>query len=213
MREANRKPATRPGTVATAAAHSRVLRGGSALAALLACALLLLPGPVAAQEGRGPRVQDPGWRPVPDTPPAGPLLVRGSQAGPAQPRIKGALPPQVKCRLEQAFSVAVSTVRSNERCQGLFASLGLKGVDAFQLMLFFEGQDRGPCAKGAPAFNYYGHPLTGLCASFGRLEAGEAAVQLIHEALHVAGMNEFPNDPGGKTPSEISRLVRYSCFR
>lgn len=129
------------------------------------------------------------------------------------PRTRGFLPAPTRGRLESAFRVALAMVEASPRCQSLFSSLGTRGEDALHRAVFFAGQGTRPCDQGVPAFNYFGHPLTGLCPAFERLDIAEASVQLIHEALHVAGMNEYPNDPAGLTPHAITALVKQSCLR
>ena len=51
----------------------------------------------------------------------------------------------------------------------------------------------------------------GLCPSFGDLSSKQAAVVLIHEALHHAGLTEQPADPLGMTPDQRNQLVEASC--
>lgn len=182
--------------------------------------------PGVAEEGRyGPdqrttRSQEPGQRGLTDPASSGldelSLLQQAARAERrrlAQPTTSGFLPPPVKCRLESAFALAFQLIDGRTRCEALFAPLGQRGTDAIQRMVFFSAANGGPCRTGAPAFNYFGRPLTGVCDAFGRLDLQEAAVQVIHEALHVAGMNEYPNDPQGLTPHEISALVRTACLK
>ena len=52
-----------------------------------------------------------------------------------------------------------------------------------------------------------------LCPHFGDLNVPAAAMILIHEALHAAGLTERPRDPSGLLPPEINRLVAASCGR
>lgn len=128
------------------------------------------------------------------------------------PRTRGPLPAAMKGRLESAYPLALRIVESRPGCQGLFAPWRVPAELVFQRMVFFSATEKATCMTGAPAFNYFGHPLTGLCDSFSRLAVAEAAVLLIHEALHVAGLNEYPNDPMAMTPAQITRLVRSSCL-
>ncbi len=61
------------------------------------------------------------------------------------------------------------------------------------------------------AFTSLGSAVTRLCPGFARLDDERAAVILLHEALHRAGLDEWPHDPDGLTPQGINELVREGC--
>ncbi|HQT94581.1 MAG: hypothetical protein B7Z68_01875 [Acidobacteria bacterium 21-70-11] len=67
------------------------------------------------------------------------------------------------------------------------------------------------CQRGIAAFTVVRSPLSYLCAAYGTLETRHAAVTLIHEALHYAGLTERPSDPLGLSTDEINRMVRVCC--
>jgi hypothetical protein len=50
-----------------------------------------------------------------------------------------------------------------------------------------------------------------LCRGFSSLGAERAAVTLIHEALHWAGLSEKPLDKDGMDPRDIDRMVKKAC--
>lgn len=50
-----------------------------------------------------------------------------------------------------------------------------------------------------------------LCKAFETLGANDAAIRLIHESLHIAGLGENPPDPGAMTAPEINALVKQKC--
>ena len=56
-----------------------------------------------------------------------------------------------------------------------------------------------------------GYPYVFLCDRFKDLPLKEAAVILIHEALHVAGLQESPATPGKPTTHQIQDRVRQTC--
>ncbi len=56
-----------------------------------------------------------------------------------------------------------------------------------------------------------GYPYVFLCNQFKDLPLNEAAVILIHEALHVAGLKESPATPGKPTTHQIQNQVRQTC--
>ena len=73
------------------------------------------------------------------------------------------------------------------------------------------GERRELCVGGVTAFTQVGSRVTRLCPSFGDLDREAAALLLIHEALHSAGMPESPSSAGALTPSEINRMVKRAC--
>jgi hypothetical protein len=129
------------------------------------------------------------------------------------PRVQGSLPAEVRSKLSSAFGVAVRTVIARDECRQLFGALGVRGEYALARAVYFSAGTDGRCREGVPAWAHVGHPLTAVCDGFGRLEVNEAAVQVLHEALHTAGLDEWPHDSSGLRPAEISTLVRKRCFR
>ena len=53
--------------------------------------------------------------------------------------------------------------------------------------------------------------MTYLCRSFGRLAPRQAALRLVHEALHQAGLPEAPASPDALASAEINELVARDC--
>ena len=56
-----------------------------------------------------------------------------------------------------------------------------------------------------------GNPDVVLCRSFARLSDSEAAIILLHEALHLAGQPEYPIDPDAPNGLEITKMVMEGC--
>ena len=61
------------------------------------------------------------------------------------------------------------------------------------------------------AFTEVGSSVTYLCRDFGRLAPEQAAIRLVHEALHHAGLPEAPADPTALASAEINELVARDC--
>jgi len=57
------------------------------------------------------------------------------------------------------------------------------------------------------AFTAVGSAVTRVCPWFERMDDGHAAMILLHEALHRAGLDEWPHDPDGLTPQGITDMV------
>ena len=114
-----------------------------------------------------------------------------------------------------ARTIAIRRVGELEACQELFAAHGADGV---RILLDSDyraaqaGEAGGLCEKGASAFTGMTTGRTAVCAdSFLKLQPHVRAIVLLHEALHVAGLGQHPQHPGGMTPREIDGMVSRSC--
>ena len=133
---------------------------------------------------------------------------------PRKPTSWGDLPYRVSMRLRLAFPLAVKRLRNVPSCQALFEELGANGVEKLATTEYrspTEQQKSLPRIRLAKAFTLVGSSKTMLCQSFGEVPRGRAAITLIHEALHFAGLSERPVDPEGMTAGEIDRLVAKAC--
>ena len=130
--------------------------------------------------------------------------------------LAGYFPAQARIKLTSAIKVATKRVRKNQRCRSLFDPYTTNGVEAFELTSYHlagPGSRVDACGQqGVVAFTTVGGHRTHLCSAvFSRLNTPRAATVLIHEALHRAGMSEWPLDPEGKTSAEINLMVQRSC--
>ena len=109
-------------------------------------------------------------------------------------------------RLVRALELAAEHIRDYPSCQALFANRGKDGVETLLASVYYPAtlQDEGISCGGSAALTTVGGRVTRLCRSFGSLSQTQAAVILVHEALHHAGMTEYPSDPEGMTSVEIS---------
>lgn len=130
-----------------------------------------------------------------------------------EPWMTETMSPKISRKLATAFPVAVERLRSEPGCLGLFEELDADGLERLVYSLYVEvtlRQEQRFC-RGTSAFTMVGGRQTRLCRGFGRLADSQAAVVLIHEALHQAGMSEKPLDPQALDSSQINQLVRTSC--
>jgi hypothetical protein len=131
--------------------------------------------------------------------------------------VRGNLPGPVRLQLVLAFRMAQESIRTNQACSALFGRFGADGLDLLARVEFhavtIESTGRTCDRSGVAAFTTVKSSRIRLCPGFGVLPVPAAAVILIHELLHAAGMSEKPIDPKGLTPPEINRLVAVSCFR
>jgi hypothetical protein len=130
------------------------------------------------------------------------------------PEIEGEIKDfKVKSRLHYAFLGALKRVERLERCQGLFDEFGADGIDVLSnttYVLADADWAKKLCAS-ASAFTTVGGSKVWLCSNFGRLPEKDATEILLHEALHSAGLSEYPLDPNGLRPNEIDSMVRKNC--
>jgi hypothetical protein len=128
-------------------------------------------------------------------------------------RIEAALPCAVRQRLITSLELAVSVLGRSASCREMFQELGHDGADLLARTTFMAADARleATLCHGAEAFTVVGSNWTGLCRDFSQLTDLEAAVVLLHEALHHAGVTEWPLDPDARRSSEISADVGRRC--
>jgi len=131
-----------------------------------------------------------------------------------QPNLRSGLSPAVQGKLLEAFGLAARRVARSRTCGGLFAPFDGSGIDSLQRTFYYPAPPevvRARCVKGAAAATVPGSTVTWLCPSFGSLTTQRAALVLVHEALHCAGLPERPQVPGAMSSAEINDLVRDGC--
>jgi len=119
--------------------------------------------------------------------------------------------------LRAAFSRAELELRRNPKCRALFDEFGTDGLRELGRGRYRWAEMSGSGAlemcrrRDAAAFTTFGTEQTCLCPGFESLGIGDAAVILVHEAPHYAGMTEWPSDPNGLTSGQINQHVRANC--
>jgi hypothetical protein len=130
-----------------------------------------------------------------------------------RPRISSRVASNVRARLEAGFDIALDRLHRRAECRELFAELGEDGVGVLSRTLYYPADlahERQLC-HGALAFTMVGAAPTWVCHRVCRLPDHAVAVMLLHEALHHAGLDEWPHDPRGLRPRAIDRRVRRAC--
>jgi hypothetical protein len=133
-----------------------------------------------------------------------------------KPRILGGFSARTRSRLAVSFQLAVGRLQTLPACAELFAELGCDGVARLRSVRYQTVSDVGGdrvCGRGlgAAAFTTVGNLRTIVCPGFDRLGVDEAAVIVLHEALHAAGRTEWPLDPSAPNGGQINRLIRMAC--
>jgi len=135
-------------------------------------------------------------------------------AGEAAPRVLGRIPSALESRLQTAFDLARERLASRPACRELYRGLDRSGARSLLATRYLPTtlrERRRVCSRRVSAFTVTGGLATRLCPSFARLATPRAAVVLIHEALHSAGLPEAPQTPGALRSSEINELVARRC--
>jgi len=129
------------------------------------------------------------------------------------PRINRKVPPRLRSTLESGFELAVQKLSQEPMCRDLFEDFGVDGLNMLSTTLYYQADlkmEKQLCPR-AVAFTVVGGAPTWVCEQFAKLNDRRAAKVLLHEALHHAGMDEWPHDPEGLTPSAIDDLVEQAC--
>ena len=145
-------------------------------------------------------------------------------AVPIQPWIHHKMDPDVMAKLEAGFELAVERVRKIETCGDLFAELGADGLEMLKTALYLPvasyrheivvcGRDPSVNSRGAKNLAYakVGGSPTWICRHFSRVSPKTAAIAVIHEALHHAGLTERPHDRMAMSSIEITEMVTTAC--
>jgi len=118
-------------------------------------------------------------------------------------------------KLRAGFLVALERVQAIPQCAGLFSELDADGVEMMTTTLYTVTHplDEQSICQTAAAFTWVGGVHTRVCRRFSSLSVERAAMTLLHEALHHAGLTEQPMDPQGMTAREIDGMVSDACGR
>lgn len=164
------------------------------LKTLLAAALLLWPSSTLAERRQHPTSSN--WH--------------------VEATMRGRFPAKLRFQVISALKRADHRLQGRAECRELFSSLGAEGAQALRSSAFSvaasERESSICLQRSAAALTTVGGSETHLCEGrFGKLSVDEAAVILLHEALHQAGLSEWPIDPNGLTSTQINQLVRRRC--
>ena len=119
----------------------------------------------------------------------------------------------IRERLSTGFNLAVAQLERRIECRNLFTRLGSDGLEILSTSLYYPAGVRheSQTCLNADAFTVVGGAPTWLCRRFAQVSDRRAAVLVIHEALHHAGLDEWPHDPGGPSSQAINAMVQRAC--
>jgi hypothetical protein len=130
------------------------------------------------------------------------------------PKIGLKMPEKNREQITLSFQIALDRVREVPECAGIFTELGADGAGTIGRIIFYPigrhelGTD---VCRGRVANTIVGGGPVWLCRGFSRLTDTQAAMIIIHEALHHAGLTERPRDPKGMTSAAINDMVLTRC--
>jgi hypothetical protein len=141
-----------------------------------------------------------------------------------EPWVHPAMPASLRVKLEAGFELAVVRLRESASCRELFARLGADPFETLATGLYFAvdsyrreaelcGRNLAASSRGAEnlAYTTVGGAATFLCRPFAWISTEKAAVAVIHEALHHAGLTEWPHDRLAMSSTEITEMVEEAC--
>lgn len=139
-------------------------------------------------------------------------VTAAAQQSPA-PWSRASMDPTTRSKLTSAFALAMSRVADTPECAGLFSDLGADAAEMLATSLYFPAPaaHRTSTCRRAVAYTYVGAAPTYLCGGFSSLTDDRAALVLVHEALHHAGLPESPSDPRAMSSVVINEMVRKAC--
>ena len=129
---------------------------------------------------------------------------------------RGFVPPALRFRLTSAHELARSRLGTHAPCRDLFDSMeadGLAILEGSTYSMARPGAEQSICSeRSAAAFTTVNGQRVHLCPRlFSDLTVHKAAMILLHESLHRAGLSEWPHNPDGLRSVEINALIRDRC--
>ncbi len=129
------------------------------------------------------------------------------------PWVSQRLSAPVADRLAAGYDLAVARLERLPACRALFTGLGSDGFEALSTTLYYPAelrQEHEVC-RTADAYTVVGAAPTWLCRRFARVTDRRAALLVLHEALHHAGLDEWPHDRSAPSSESINDMVSEAC--
>jgi hypothetical protein len=142
------------------------------------------------------------------------VSVDGGTQAICKPTISSKVSAKNRRKFLDAFGVAVERVHEVPECRQLFTDLGADGMSTLDMIVVLpigRAQAQGGVCRGTSAYTLVGGGPIWVCRDFSRLSDTQAAMVIIHEALHHAGLSEYPQDPDAMTSTLINQMVMKKC--
>lgn len=124
------------------------------------------------------------------------------------------LTPSETFLLNQGKTTATDKLNNLPDCEKMYDDLGKNGPTVIANTTYRDGTGTTDCNNhpGAAAVTKVGTYTVLLCGStFTNLSSSGAAIVVIHEGLHSAGLTENPPDSTAKTSDQINQMVMANC--
>ena len=179
----------------------------AARSAIAIYVLLLSTTPVAANDDGEPAAARAVNANVPDSSVQPARLMR------TRPWIHGTMSAEVTDKLEAAIDIANDRVARLPSCAALFSNLGADASEILQSVLYLPAppESEASACRHAMAHTFVGDSRTWVCRAITKVSDSQAAMVIIHEALHHAGLSERVRDRRSKTSTDINELVSVRC--
>lgn len=130
-----------------------------------------------------------------------------------QPWIHHSMPECLRDKVEIAFEIATRRVREVPECAELFRPFLADGLELLAATLYFPAglYSQTTRCRHSFAITLVGGQTTWVCRKAAFHSDERMAMALIHEALHHAGLAEYPQQPTAMLSGEINNLVMRSC--
>jgi hypothetical protein len=142
------------------------------------------------------------------------VSVDGGTQAICKPTISSKVSVKNRRKFLDAFDVALERLQDSPECRGLFTELGVDGTNALDMIVVLpigRAQSQGGVCRGISAYTLVGGGPIWVCRDFSQLSDTQAAMVIIHEALHHAGLSEYPQDPDAMTSTLINQMVMKKC--
>jgi len=142
--------------------------------------------------------------------PYDPYVQGGGRSG---PWISDRLPTSVRRKIESAIELIERRIDERPACSSLFAELGRDGVKVIRRTLYYPANalmEQKVCWR-AYAFTKVGIRPTWICRKMWVLPVWRVALVLLHEALHHAGLEEWPHSQAALDSRSITGRVTTAC--
>lgn len=116
-------------------------------------------------------------------------------------------------RVDEGKALADDRLCNLPACAQLFAQFDKDGRNIIGSTTYLNGRPTTTCQEHLDwgMWTNVNSNTVYLCNAFDTASEGGSATLLIHEALHSAGLNEYPGDPNGMTSAQINDMVQAAC--
>jgi hypothetical protein len=120
---------------------------------------------------------------------------------------------EVAAKLDAAIDIANDRVARVPACAALFTRLGADPQETLESVLYLPAspQHEDAACHHALAHTHVHDSRTWVCRAITSISDRQAAMVLIHEALHHAGLEENPRHPLARRSTEINEIVSARC--